>query len=648
MDIGFSAAHGPSDIEKVLWTLEQVQSIDYFRFELCNGRGVDRYIPYPVLPRLNAFKRPHGPEAAGLRRIMGRAREQGRQTALWVHDLIAPRELLDVYPELRTPHGDVNVTHPLLAEFVTAKYDAFFTAFPEVDAVTLTMTEVIFPVAHRFDCPWTPDECIGWLIGLVHAACRRHKRTLIVRPFSAIRADYEATRKALARLPDDIEIMDKSDPFDWDPHLPINPELATWPAERLTVEFDLLGEYFGRGTLPVIYPDYLRARIDHARALGVRRLVGRLDRWGRSALDREARLNVRFFHAYAKDPAIDREELLACAAASCYRTRDPDRLVQALCDGFEVVRKLFYTDGHLLFHETFTALRQAQNGVLFETLRPGQPLDHCREEWHILSDRVTPSVADARREKDEALALARDVLARIKDLAPDEPQLRAHAEDMVLLARLFRAALAAAQEYLLHVRDAGQAPTPFHDACDALDAVLADIRATRADNWLTNIPRVASAFTAELRAAFPLERAVYQDLPGLSPQERARVEDVLAAGYPAEGHRISKYTHGAAAQFDGRHFWRTVSRHLAYTLACTRGPRRLRFEAAGIGRLTLSAGGVLLHSSEWTGGDPWSLRSVDFTAPGTSVDMRIDRIAAEQPEIGLVYLLRAAPTSPGD
>lgn len=642
MQTGFSAAHGALSADRLLWTLQQIAPLDYSRFELCNGGGVDRFISYTALPRLNEFKQPHEPSAADLRKVMAAAKAQGRQTSLWAHEFIAPREILDVYPELRTPRGDLDLTNPLLTEFVNAKYDAFFTAFPEVDAVTLTMTEVIFPVAHRFDCPWTPDQCIGWIIGLVREACRRHGRHLVVRPFSAIRTDCEATRKALARLPDDIEIMDKSDPFDWDPHLPINPELATWPPHRLSVEFDLAGEYFGRGTLPVIFADYLRERLDQARALGAQRVIGRLDRWGLSALDREARLNVRFFQAYARDPGIDREALLAREAAACYRTRDARALVKTLRDGFETVKKMFYVDGHLLFHETFAGLRHAQNVVVFETLRPGQPLAHCRDEWHILSDRTTPSVDAVRREKDEAVALAKDVLRRVLDLAPDEPQLREHAEDLVLMARLYRAAVVAVQEYLLHVGDA-VGSTPFDAACAELDAVVSEIKSTRPEDWLRNVSRMAAAFAAELRQAFPAERAIRRSLPGLTAEERERLVDFLPAGCPAEGHCIRKYTHGAAAQFDGQRFWRKVSRHLAYTLRTEPGPCRLKIEAAGAGRLTLSAEGRTLLTEVWRSGAQWSTQTIDFAAPGGQVELRIDRIADEQPEIGLVYVLLQNP-----
>ena len=176
-------------------------------------------------------------------------------------------------------------------------------------------------------------------------------------------------------------------------------------------------------------------------------------------------------------------------------------------------------------------------------------------------------------------------------------------------------------------------------ADDALDAVVAELAASRPENWLTNVLTMAQSFAADLRKAFDLERKVYREMPGISPAERACVEDMIAAGYPGEGHRLSKYTHGAPAQSDGVHFWRSVSRHMAYTLRAGAGARRLRFEAAGAGRLTLSTSAGTLLRREWSGGEGWETREEKFVSPGGEIEMRVERVASSRPEIGLVYLL---------
>ncbi len=641
--IGLSASHGVTFNEKFVdWTLDQIAGFPFDRFELCTeGQGPERAYLYRVLPKLNDFKEYRPTMAEELRRVFGKAKAQGRETVLWTHELCAPKEVLSAYPELRTRRGDLNLAHPLMTEFLTHKYDLLFDAVPEIDGVVLTMTEVAFPVAHRFDNAWSSEECIHWLIRTVHDACKRRGRKMILRPFSAIVADYEATRRALARLPEDIEIMDKSDPFDWDPFLPLNPELSTYPPERLTVEFDVGAEYFGRGAFPLTFNSYVRERLDLARRLGAPRVIGRLDRRGVSSLDRDARISVEFFLAYAADPSVKAEDFSRRRAAQMYRTKDPAELAALLERSFEAVKKIFYVDGQLLFHNTFGTLTHGQRNVIFETLRPGQPMDHCAGEWPILADRSTPSVEAARREKDEAVALAVDIRRRLAAVAPEEPGLQERAENLERIARLYRAACAAVQEYILNVRRPGPAPA-FEAACAALEAEVEALRRARGDDWLAGVPGTARAFASELRRVFALEQAVGQELPGLLASDRTRLEDFVAAGYPAEGHRLSKFTHGSGTEHGPDRCVRRVGQHVRYTLSSPPGAKRLRVECAGSGRLRVTAGGRTLADREWDRGADWGFEETAFVSPGDTLDVRFDRVSGDTPEIRMIYLLREA------
>ena len=249
MQLGFSTSHMyPISEEFLRWTAEQLEPFDYFRFEICHERteqlatgGVDDFIQYKVLDKLNDHKQYRREVVEGMRRVLGLLKEQGKQNVIWSHELGAPKEILQLYPELATARGDLNLAHPLVGEWLNSNYDEFFAAVPEMDGIVLTMTEVNFAVAHRFDQQWSQAQCIKWLIETLHTACRRNGKVLIVRAFSAIVADYLATKQALEQLPDDIEIMLKTDPFDWDPFLPINPALETYQASRITAEFDLGG-----------------------------------------------------------------------------------------------------------------------------------------------------------------------------------------------------------------------------------------------------------------------------------------------------------------------------------------------------------------------------------------------------------------------
>jgi hypothetical protein len=639
--IGLSTSHGVTFNDRFTdWTLDRIAPLEFDRFELCTeGFGLERAYQYRVLPKLNEFKEFRPTLAAELRRVLGKAKAQRREVVVWTHELRAPREILAAYPELRTRRGDLNLAHPLMTEFLAHKYDLLFNTVPEIDGVVLTVTEVAFPVAHRFDNAWAPDECLHWLFRTVYEACKRRGRKLIVRPFSAIVADYEAARRALDRLPADIEVMDKSDPFDWDPFLPLNPELKTYPLDRLTVEFDLGGEYFGRGAFPLTFGPYVKERLDLARRLGAQRIVGRLDRRGVSSLDREARINIEFFLAYAADPSLDVAAFSARRAGELYSSSDPAELAALFEQSFEVVKRMFYVDGQLLFHSTFGTLPHGQRNVIFETLRPGQPLDHCAGEWPILADRTTPLVGAARREKEEAVALAEHIRRRLAAIAPQEPALQERAESLVLVARLYRAACAAVQEYILNVANPGPAPA-FTAACDALDLEVAALARARGPEWLANVPKAATEFASELRRVFALEQRVYQELPGLPPAERARVEDIVAAGYPAEGHRLSKFTHGSGTEHGESRCIRKVGIHVKYTLASTPGPKRLRVECAGSGRVRVLSGAAALVDREWSRGAEWGMEEVAFENPGAALDVRFDRVSDDTPMVRMVYLLK--------
>ncbi len=630
MKVGYSTCHAyPIDETFIRWTAEQLADLDYFRFEICReDAGIDRWITYRALPKLNDHK-PFLPENRdALRRALAPVKAAGREVALWSHELWAPKTILDLYPELRTPRGDLNLAHPLLTEFVRDRYQALFDAIPEVDAITLTLTEVPFSVMHRFDSVWTPRQCVHWLIRTIHDVCRERRRRLIVRPFSAIRADYVAVREALLDLPDDIEIMLKCDPFDWHAFLPLNPALATYPAERLTVEVDLAGEYFGRGALPVIFPDYLADRLRATRELGVQRLVGRLDRRGRSALDREGRLNVELFTALAADPELDVDAFLAERAAARFRTANPAGLVACLKDGFEMVKGLFYVDRNLLFHDLIGDLQLAQRNMLFETIRPNQSLAHCENEWAILAERTTPSAEAIAAEKQHALALAEDVRDRLRELAPNEPMLHEHGENAVLFARLYLAITLAVQAYLAEV-DGGTEPTAAFDAIVAAARTIEDARGT---DWFESLPVTATTLATELRQAFRLEQAARRAIP-------AGVLDAVLAGYPGEGHRLSKFTHGSSSVLQADRCFRRVERHAAYTLTGAPGERTLRLDLRGAGEVTVTCEGRTLAQHEWDHGDAWQESTITLDAPAAELGVRFDRRQQTKPHVGRILLL---------
>jgi hypothetical protein len=470
-------------------------------------------------------------------------------------------------------------------------------------------------------------------------ACGKH---LIVRPFSAIRADYEKTRRAILSLPEDIEVMLKSDPFDWDPFLPINPALATYPASRLTVEFDLGNEYYGDNQLPLLYPDYLRERLDRLRRLGITRAVGRIDHAPPMFHDTEQRINVAFFCDYARDDTLDPRTYVAHALGEQYGLAAPDEAAGLLMEAWAAYKKMFYIDGNLFFHTPMGGLEHAIRCMAFELVRPGQSLAHCADEWHVLSDRTTLAAAAVRAEKDEAVAMAERIHERLAELAADTP-LVTRAESLVLMARLYRATVLAFQAYVLEVLAPAGGEAAFSAAVAGLRDAADALKTAGDAQWFARVAGRARTLAGELQQAFTLERAFHRDMPGLTDPEKARVEDLVAVGYPGEGHRISKHTHGSTAGMDADRCWRSVGLSVQYTLAASPGHKTLHVLAAGTGRLRVAEGNRLLAECEWQHGTRWQPVALDLDSPGNSLSVRIEHFAQPKPQVAALYLLRSDP-----
>lgn len=632
MEVGFSTCHlYQADPDFLEWSAKNLDHMKYERFEICHEHGVglgavDDYIHYKKLTKINSGRLILTDQIPALRKVLVDIKKKGHEITFWSHELAAPDNILELYPELSTPHGDLNLAHPQLSEWLQDKYTQFFKAVPEIDAIVLVMTEVKFAVAHRFDNKWSKTECIHWLIKNLYDTCKINGKKLIVRPFSAITEDYTATRNALSNLPDDIEIMLKTDPFDWDPFLPINPELTNYPPERVTAEFDLGSEYFGRGLLPVAYPDYIRERIDYIKKHNINRAVARIDRRGVSALDREGLLNIEWFCEYTSATQKSEENVLKNITASSYKTTDPGKLSECFRKAFEVVKHIFYIDGQLLWHSMYGDLSEAQRSLMFELLRPGISLSHARDEWHILDERMTPSIMDVRKEKREAVALAEELRKDIYQLAPEEKQLCQRADNLVAVAEIYMLTVVFMQEYLISI-DNNTVTDEFSKGANMLK-VAADRLSSMPESAIRKIGIKATEIAEQLSDLLIQELRIIRNAGDCI--------DLITVGYPGEGHFISKFTHGSSVSSDETGCYRIVNQYLMYTAKSRIGNNLLMINVSGVGSISIDDG-VSSIQKEWNSIE-WKTLSIPFESKKSSVRLRIDRIEDLSPSIANIRI----------
>lgn len=60
---------------------------------------------------------------------------------MWNHELEVPEQFKEIYPEIHNEYGDVEITHPIIKDFLENKLADFFAAYPKMDGIILTLPE---------------------------------------------------------------------------------------------------------------------------------------------------------------------------------------------------------------------------------------------------------------------------------------------------------------------------------------------------------------------------------------------------------------------------------------------------------------------------------------------------------------------------
>ncbi|MEM6333233.1 MAG: hypothetical protein AAF823_07845 [Planctomycetota bacterium] len=209
-------------------------------------------------------------QSAGLRAVGDRLRRDGSLDALEALGLRVVLWTREVEDHDLHRDGPIAADNHALFEAMADRYDRLLTEdFSEIDSIALTVAEA---------SAWVADPAvIERVCETVHAACRRHGKTLIVRSFA-----YEGQRAAVSRvlrqLPGDVLLMSKYNPRDWHLRGVRNPIIGHLDPSREIVEEDLAGEYYLTNQVGACLLDTLQRRHASLEALGVRGVTLRCNR----------------------------------------------------------------------------------------------------------------------------------------------------------------------------------------------------------------------------------------------------------------------------------------------------------------------------------------------------------------------------------
>ena len=261
----------------------------------------------------------------------------GMQVTVWVHEISdLPSWSSPAYP------GTVSVDNEKVWALIDKRYEWILgQALPNIDGLVLTTVETQFKA--------TDTPLLLKLVNLIDQKCRQHGKTLIVRTFVWLPDELEGVMGAVKRIPDDIVIMCKAVPQDWQMRGGNAAEIGAVGDHPQIVEYDVAGEYFLLNNVANCMVDRLKTQFDYGLTKNVRGICVRVDRLdGSLPTDRDNgsvlfepnEVNLWALGLLAAGATSDPEEIWKRWAAYRYGEKAAPAVIAALKPTSEVVAEM--------------------------------------------------------------------------------------------------------------------------------------------------------------------------------------------------------------------------------------------------------------------------------------------------------------------
>lgn len=331
----------------------------------------------------------------------------GIKSYYWHHELEIPLTFDEVYPEIHNADGDVEVTHPLIKDFLENKIEDFFHTYPKMTGIVLTLHETRIPLLKLKNQKLGKVERVKYVTEILYNTCKKLGKELIVRPFASSPQDYSDLMDAYEQISDDLLVCDKWTKYDWSLTRKPNPFLARIK-NPLIIETDIFGEYFGKGFLPLMLKDHIIERVRHCKQFGVRGFVSRIDREGHIPFGTPNEVNIDIMNAAVDGKDVD-------AAIDAFFVREYGEygpIVKDAMDGTEQLQiKAVLAEGRVLhWLSNFPILARIKDAYRYFR-------KDFKASGTMLEDGHTVFHADiCLKDKEEAIAGIEEKLALVKTL----------------------------------------------------------------------------------------------------------------------------------------------------------------------------------------------------------------------------------------
>ncbi len=342
----------------------------------------------------------------------------GIKTYYWHHELEIPLRFDEIYPEIHNSDGDVEVTHPLIKDFLENKIEDFFFTYPDMDGIVLTLHETRIPLLKLKNQKIGKIERVKYVTEILYNTCKRLGKELIVRPFASMASDYDDLMAAYSRISSELTVCDKWTQYDWSLTMPSNEFFNKISNNPLIVETDIFGEYFGKGFFPIMLKDHIVRKYAYCENFNPRGYVSRIDRGGFIPFDTPNEVNIDIMSAVQDGRDVN----LAIDAFFKRNYGEVWKEVRALMEDTEDLQidMLYINRVEFCMLSQFPSLSYIITAQKIEMFRDKPELDETA--WYIPKGYVRPPLEELISVKRSAVVRSESKLAQLRLLSDRLPK----------------------------------------------------------------------------------------------------------------------------------------------------------------------------------------------------------------------------------
>lgn len=469
----------------------------------------------------------------------------GIKTYMWHHELELPYAFNAAFPEALNDYGDIEVTHPVVKDYLENKIRDFFEAYPKMDGIILTLHETKVPLLKLKNQKLTPTERVKYVTEILYKTCTELGKELIVRPFASIEEDYEMMTKAYEEISTDLIIMDKWTQFDWSLCLPDNRFFAKIKNNPLFVEGDIFGEFFGKGRLPLMLRSHIVNKFTYSEKFSPIGYVARIDRAGLDPFGEVNEVNLVIMHAVLSGDNVD-ERINEFFNKKYGKAGAGVREIMEHTE--DILKKVIYLKGYYYSQlSLFPCLNHCKNHFYFEMMRDDWRI--ASNEWFIPIGWDRGSLDSVMEEKASAVREAAEALTKLEALKDEiEPSayenLYTKFKNLELVAKIWKTLTDVFYDYAKYFEYGDEKyKVAFYNDTNKLSALNEEGKKALGDSFycisgdsLVGAGRyeLIAMFLEEIKESFWLESKAKAEL------DSEELYDYIIAGGASEGHALMK------------------------------------------------------------------------------------------------------------